>query len=268
MPSPWGTHAILLTKIDGKDHWIDTTVSLAAWDFLPRADRDRQTYVTQDDELKLLKTPAFTYKDYRIEQTTHVSVQPDGTSRCKRESTYHDSSAWTRRDRWLEVPPGERRRTVAAELQDAHSKARLTLVQDRREATARVRSSRCGPRSSSRFRSHFTGESTREASLTDSPVWTWFLGYNIDVERRLPYRLPTQFESIHRYVIADSADAFRLDGVPENRDVEERVGFLQAQGDVPIRQTHAASNCTCTCGSKRRVSRRASSRDFSNFRTT
>ena len=26
VPSPWGTHAILLATIDGKEHWIDTTL--------------------------------------------------------------------------------------------------------------------------------------------------------------------------------------------------------------------------------------------------
>ena len=36
VPSPWGTHAILLVTIDGKEHWIDTTASLAGWDFLPQ----------------------------------------------------------------------------------------------------------------------------------------------------------------------------------------------------------------------------------------
>src|SRR5207302_923305 len=35
VPSPWGTHAILLVTLDGKEHWIDTTVSLAGWDHLP-----------------------------------------------------------------------------------------------------------------------------------------------------------------------------------------------------------------------------------------
>src|SRR5262249_61516224 len=39
VPSPWGTHAILLVRIAGKDHWIDTTPSLPGWAFWPRDDR-------------------------------------------------------------------------------------------------------------------------------------------------------------------------------------------------------------------------------------
>ncbi|MBM3993002.1 MAG: DUF3857 domain-containing protein [Planctomycetes bacterium] len=224
VPSPWGTHAILLTKIDGKEYWIDTTVSLAAWDFLPRTDRDRQTYLTQEDKLTLLKTPPFTYKDFRIEQTTFMSVQPDGTSRCRRISTYHHSSAWTRRDKWLEVPPGERRRTISAELQDAHSKARLLSFHlDEKELNDFDKPVRAEV--NFEIPKHFSGDPAREASVTDSPVWTWFLGYNIDVERQLPFKLPTPFESMHRYVI-QLPDAFRFDGLPESRDVKSPFGFF------------------------------------------
>jgi hypothetical protein len=225
VPSPWGSHAILLTKIDGQDYWIDTTVSLAAWDFLPRGDRDRQTYLTQEGALKLAKTPPFTYKDYRIEQTTYVAIQPDGTSRCKRESTYYNSSAWTRRDKWLEVPPGERRRAVSAELQDAHSKARLlSLKIDEQQLLEFDRPVRA--EMEFEVPKHFTGDSTREGSLSDSPVWTWFLGYNLDVERQLPFLLPTQYESIHKYVV-QLPEAYRLETWPENRDVKSPWGFFK-----------------------------------------
>ena len=225
VPSPWGSHAILLTKIDGKDHWIDTTVSLAAWDFLPRGDRDRQTYVTQEARAKLLKTPAFTSKDYRIEQTTQVAIQPDGTSRCKRESTYHQSAGLSKRERWFEVPPGERRRNVIAELQDAHSKARLISLKidenQLREFDQPVRSE-----IEFEIPNHFTGDVTREGSFSDSPVWTWFLGYNLDVERRLPYLLPTPLESIHRYVIT-LPPVYRLESVPEDKDVVGKWGAFK-----------------------------------------
>ena len=222
VPSPWGSHAILMTQIDGKDYWIDTTVSLAAWDFLPRSDRDRLTYLTRDAELKLQTTPAFTAKDYRIEQTTQVAILSDGTARCKREATYHGSSAWSKRDRWLEVPVGERRRSIITELQDAHPKARLTALKiDEKQLhdfdkPARAEIEFDVPKL-------FTGDTTREGSLTDSPVWTWFLGYTVDAERRVPYVLPTQFESSHRYVIA-LPPAFRLESVPESKEVKGQWG--------------------------------------------
>ena len=58
VPSPWGTHAILLATIDGREHWIDTTASLAGWDFLPRDDRDRLCYLVDDKgKLSLRRTP-------------------------------------------------------------------------------------------------------------------------------------------------------------------------------------------------------------------
>ncbi len=222
VPSPWGSHAILLTQIDGKEYWIDTTVSLAAWNFLPRGDRDRQVYATRDGGLKLMKTPPFTYEDYRIEQDTHVTIQPDGTARYKRDTTYHGSSAWSRRDKWLEVPPGERRRTAIADLQDAHSEAKLIAlkIDEKRlsefdkpvKATLEFEVPR-----------QFAGES---GSLSDSPVWTWLLGYNLDLERTLPYQLPTQFESIHRYTVQRPA-AQRLKTVPDNRTIQSPWGFFK-----------------------------------------
>src|SRR5207253_7831098 len=46
LPSPWGTHAILLVRLGDKDHWIDTTINYAPWDFLPRDDCDRLAYVS------------------------------------------------------------------------------------------------------------------------------------------------------------------------------------------------------------------------------
>ncbi len=227
VPSPWGSHAILLTQIDGKDYWIDTTVSLAAWDFLPRGDRDRQTYVTKDAELKLLKTPPFTSADYRIDQITHVTILADGTTLSKREVTYHNSAAWSRRDKWLEVPPGERRRTMSAELQDANGKTRLTSLKIDEQ---RLLDFDQPVRAEMEFEipKHFTGDSTREGVFSDSPVWTWFLGYNLDVERTLPYVLPTQFESSHRYVIT-LPTLFRLDTVPENREAKSPWGTFKLE---------------------------------------
>ena len=89
MPSPWGTHAILVATIDGKEHWIDTTSSLAGWDFLPHDDRDRLCYVVDDKgAIRLTRTPPLTADDNRIEQDTDVWVGPDGSSRCERDVTF------------------------------------------------------------------------------------------------------------------------------------------------------------------------------------
>ncbi|MGL4551753.1 MAG: DUF3857 domain-containing transglutaminase family protein, partial [Gemmataceae bacterium] len=61
IPSPWGTHAILAVTIDGKTHWIDTTVRLAAWNELPPDDCGRLCYLTDDKgKVRLVRTPART----------------------------------------------------------------------------------------------------------------------------------------------------------------------------------------------------------------
>ncbi len=222
VPSPWGTHAILKTRIDGKDYWIDTTVSMAAWDFLPRSDRSRQVYMTQGKELTLGKTPEFAAKDFRFEQTTHVTVEPNGTIRCRREGVYHEGAAWSRRDRWLEVPPGERRRTIVAELQDAHPKVKVRSykIDEKRlndlDEPVHAEFEYDVPK-------HFSGESSKEGSFTDSIVWAWLVGYNIDFDRKLPYQFPTQFESSHRYIVT-IPPAFRFDGYPEEKEFRSAWG--------------------------------------------
>ena len=125
VPSPWGTHAILLLTIDGKQHWVDTTASLAAWDYLPRDDRDRLCYVVDDKGLRLVRTPAFTPEQNRTVNHTKITVAADGSSKCERHTDGYGAAAHLRRTEWVEVPPGERRRGMAAELQNAQSKARL-----------------------------------------------------------------------------------------------------------------------------------------------
>ena len=46
----------MLVTLDGIDHWIDTTVSLAGWDYLPVGDRNRLCYVVNEQgSLRLVR---------------------------------------------------------------------------------------------------------------------------------------------------------------------------------------------------------------------
>ncbi len=235
LPSPWGTHAILLVTLGGKEHWIDTTSSLSAWDRLPRDDRDRACYVIPSpptplppgergrvEGLRLARTPKLTADENRTEQETHVTVGADGSSRGVRTTVYHGSAATVQRDRWLEVPAGERRRLVAAELQDANSRTRLSgLALD--EAALRDFDKPVTATFVYEVPGHFSGAGDREGSLTDSKVWGKLLAYNVDYERKVPLDLWAPFESVHRYVI-DLPPAFRLDGTPRFKDVRSKWG--------------------------------------------
>jgi tetratricopeptide (TPR) repeat protein/transglutaminase-like putative cysteine protease len=225
VPSPWGTHAILLVKIAGKDHWIDTTASRAAWDYLPRGDRNRQVYVTKDDQISLMRTPAFTWEDNRYEHVTDVYVASDGTATLHRRTHYFQAAALNRRDAWLEAPPGELRRQMVAELQDAFTRARLSYlrIDDNRlqdfdePVTARVEF---------QVSRHFSGEENKEGSLTDSVVWGRLLAYSVDPDRTLPMQLPGPFSSVHRYRIYLPA-LFRFDGLPQEKDITSRWGHFK-----------------------------------------
>jgi tetratricopeptide (TPR) repeat protein len=226
VPSPWGTHAILLVSIDGKDHWIDTTSTLGAWDYLPRNDCDRMAYVTDvKGNIRLLRTPERTWADNRTEHTTLVTVLPDGTSRCSRISRYYGSAAVVRRDDWLDTPPGECRRLMAAELQDANSQSKLLRLDLVRSNLHDLDEPVCAILRYD-IPGNFTGTGEREAGFTDSKTWNGLLAYNLDYERQAPLDLNSPFDSTHRYVI-DLPPAYRFSTGTIKRTIRSPWGFFQ-----------------------------------------
>jgi tetratricopeptide (TPR) repeat protein len=225
VPSPWGTHAILLVTIDGKDHWIDTTATWAPWDFLPRSDRDRVAYVTDDHGIRLLRTPGLTPADNRYEQSTDVWVQPDGTGRCFRSLVFHGLAAMQQREAWTDVPPGERRRLMTAELQDANSRARLRRLQvdeqSLRDLDEPVRATL-----EYFIADQFSGEGDRDCSFSDSRCWGRILAYNLDYDRSVAMDLWAPFDSIHRYTI-HLPPGYRFGPLPTDKFVQSRLGAFR-----------------------------------------
>lgn len=225
VPCPWGTHAILMVPIGDQQHWIDTTVNMAPWDWLPRSDRDRQAYLTRRDEIRLLRTPPYTTKDNRIEQATFVAVQGDGSSLCTRSMFYHGGVALGRRESWVDATNGERRRFLTNELQDAFPTSKLDVIDiperilNDWDQSVQAQLRFVIPR-------HFTGNAAREASVTDSAVWTRIIAYKPDHDRTLPLNLSSPFESLHLYVI-QLPPAFRFDGVPSDREVSGKWGTFK-----------------------------------------
>jgi tetratricopeptide (TPR) repeat protein/transglutaminase-like putative cysteine protease len=225
VPMPWGTHAILLVTINGEQYWIDTTATSAAWDFLPRDDRDRIAYVTDHGKIRLLRTPKLLPSDNLFEQKTLVTVHSNGTAVCKRIAAYHGSAALYQRDSWFETAPAERRRLMALELQDAFPKARLEWLKVDELSLA----DHNGPvRAEIQFAipGHFGGVSDKEGSFTDSKVWSRLLAYTFDLERKVGLDLGSPFESIHRYVVT-LPPAYRYDGLPREQKINSRWGTFR-----------------------------------------
>jgi tetratricopeptide (TPR) repeat protein/transglutaminase-like putative cysteine protease len=222
VPSPWGTHAILLATIDGKPHWIDTTLSLGAWDYLPRDDRDRVCYVTDDRGIRLVRTPCMRPDDNVTEQTTRVRIAADGTSHCERTATYRGAAALAQRDAWMEVPAGERRRVAAAELQEANAKARFGSLQVD-EARLRDLDGPVMAKLVFDIPGQFAGETEREGSLTDSKVWAKLLSVTLDYDREAALDLWAPFESRHRMVF-HIPPGWRVETAPRDRKVESKWG--------------------------------------------
>jgi tetratricopeptide (TPR) repeat protein len=264
VPSPWATHAILLVTIAGKQHWIDTTTRLAGWDFLPRDDRDRLCYLTDEKgKVRLVRTPALAADDNKVEQVTEVWVGADGSTRSVRTVVSHGNSALGQRDNFVETPPGERRRQVTADLQDANSRTKLVHLEvdekalDDYDQPVRSRFEFELPR-------HFSksGEDL-EGSITDSKVWGRLLAYNLDYDRKAPLVFYAPFESTHRYII-HVHPAYRLDDLPRERTIGSKWGSFtirtRALGDADIvRHLEVAFHTRLT-------QRRVDPADFDAFR--
>jgi tetratricopeptide (TPR) repeat protein len=223
VPSPWGTHAILLATIDGKEHWIDTTAQLAGWDFLPRDDRDRLCYLTDEHgKIRLGRTPKATPEGNRTEQTTDVWIGTDGNSRCRRTVVSFGSAAIGQRDSYVEVPPGERRRQLTAELQDSNSRTRL-LKLDVDEKLLRDHDRPVTIQLEYEIPRHFTGSPDKEGSFSDSKVWGKLLSHNIDHDRKAPLVLSAPFESVHHYCFHLPL-AYCLENLPTERTIRSAWG--------------------------------------------
>jgi tetratricopeptide (TPR) repeat protein len=231
VPSPWGTHALLVATINGKEHWVDTTSSLAGWDFLPHDDHDRLCYVVDDKgAIRLARTPVLTADDNRIVQATDVYVAPDGSSRCERDVTAYGQAALVERDAFLEVPVGERRRQVTAGLQDANSKARLIHL-NIDEASLRDFDSPVKAHIVFAVGDQFNGAVDKEGSFSDSKVWGKFLAYNLDYDRETPMEFYAPFESRHRYVIHLPPE-FTLDDPPADEMVRSVWGEFTRKVEI------------------------------------
>jgi tetratricopeptide (TPR) repeat protein len=232
VPSPWGSHAILLVTIDGRPHWIDTTSSLAGWDFLSRDDRDRLCYVVDaGGTTRLVRTPPLSAEGNRIEQTTQVWIGADGSSRSERVVVSHGSAALGQRDTFLEVPAGERRRHVTTDLQDANSRTRLVRLQVD-EAELRDYDRPVTVRMVFEIPNHFTGNPEREGSVSDSKVWNKLLAYNLDYERTVGLELGQPFQSRHRYRI-HLPPAYHLDTVPREKTIRTPWAVFTRTVKVP-----------------------------------
>ncbi|HEY8505640.1 MAG TPA: transglutaminase domain-containing protein, partial [Gemmataceae bacterium] len=231
VPSPWGTHAILLVTLDGKDHWIDPATSLAAWDFLPPEDCDRVAYAVGPAGVRVLRTPKMTPGDNRTVQETTVDVRPDGSTLQTRAAAYHGLEAWTRRHDWFEEPAGEVRRLIAEEVQEAQPGARLESYAldpgSLRDFDGPVKAwvTFENPR-------HFTGEEILEGSVSDGALWQPLLGPTIAFGRTVPMELPAPFESVHTFTFR-AAPGTRLIDPPGDAIIVSKWGSFRRRVRAP-----------------------------------
>ncbi|HEY1378844.1 MAG TPA: DUF3857 domain-containing protein, partial [Gemmataceae bacterium] len=198
VPCPWGSHALCVVTIDGEDHWIDTTASMIGWDVLPRDDRDRACYVTDDKGIRLTRTPTLSPADNATVQTTTVVVGSDGSIKAERTAEYRGVAAWNKRDDFVDTPLAERRRLAVADLVDAYPKAKLKSLTlgglDDYDKPLTIKMA-------FEVAEHFTGDKVREGSLGDLGLWQQLLGITVNPERKAAIDAGDPFASVCRYVV-------------------------------------------------------------------
>jgi tetratricopeptide (TPR) repeat protein/transglutaminase-like putative cysteine protease len=223
VPCPWGSHALCVVTIDGQDHWVDTTAEMIGWDVLPKDDRDRACYVTDETTIRMARTPALTPADNATVQSTTVAVGVDGSIKAERKAEYRGVAAWNKRDDYVDTPVGERRRLAVADLVDAYPKAKLTGLTfenlDDFDKPLVVQTS-------FEVAEHFTGDKIREGSLGDTGLWTQFLGINVNPERKAAIDAGEPFASICRYVVT-LPPSLRFASVPASQRFQSSWGVFK-----------------------------------------
>ena len=148
VPSPWGTHAILVATIDGKEHWVDTTSSLAGWDFLPHDDRDRLCYVVDDKgAIRLTRHAAAGARATTAWSRSRMSGSAPTAPRAlraRRDFLRHGVAGRARR-----LPGGPGRRAAAAgdgRIAGRQQQGQTGAAGHRRGVAARLRPAGEGPR--------------------------------------------------------------------------------------------------------------------------
>lgn len=222
LPSPWGSHGILLVTIGKARHWVDTTASLSPWDFLPRDDRGRLCYLVDSrGNIRLERTPSLTPAENSLEQTTEIEIASDGSSHSTTRITATGLTAINYRDDFLETPSGERKRIVTDDLQDNHSRTRLLSLEMNEENLADL-DQPVRFQTGYKIEDHFTGK-PREAALSDNEVWSKFLAWNIAYDRKTPFQFYAPFELSHKFLVRLPA-CYQLESIPRNATVKSRWG--------------------------------------------
>ena len=233
VPTPAANHAILLVTLDGFDHWIDTTYSFADWDFLPPADCDRVCYVVNDKSVRVMRTPKFFSDSNYVELETDIELTAKGVGHAVRRAAYYGLSAVNKRDDWVGVPSGERRKGIVSDLQDMVAGSRLRKFDIDEKSLVDVSSP-------VRVKLEFELPNMLKAgsdgaglsgSLIEPLTWTAMLGVTADPERSQPLELSNLCAIKHRFHIRAPL-GYRLTDVPKVESINSKWGYFDRTVEV------------------------------------
>lgn len=206
LPCPWGTHALTVVTIDGRDHWIDTTASRIGWNVLPHDDCDRVCFVTDPSGLRLTRTPKSIPEHDRTESTTKIKVASTGDAVGERVLRYSGIAAWMKREELAEKSKAEQRMVIAADLLEMFPQSQLTKLtfdaMDDVDAPLVVRTEFTTPEL-------FSGDGPLEARFGDMTFMAEIMSVSANPERKAALKIGDPSEFISRFEI-ELPPVFRL----------------------------------------------------------
>ena len=149
------------------------------------------------------------------------SVFADGTTRSRRVSQFHGLAGYHQRNRWLDVPNGERIRKEKKRLREDYSRANVLQIKLDEKALWNFD----GPlKSEMTFEvpNRFEGAKP-EASFSDTRIWNYLIGYKAAYDRKIDLELYAPTITRHRFIITSSPGT-EPDGLPYSKTIRSRWG--------------------------------------------
>lgn len=125
VPSPMAEHVILLVEIDGRQHWIDPTAGMAAWNELRGDLCGRTAFGLKDGRLRLLVTPQRRPEQFKIQQQTEVDLSIVGDAHWQVERRYEAQAAEEWRTYLAALTPDRRKPETFGDYPTFYPAARL-----------------------------------------------------------------------------------------------------------------------------------------------
>ncbi len=122
-------HEITAVKVNGQYIFLDSTAESASCGDLPPSDQGRRVLIVGDQgQAILVQTPVFPSKHNQVVYKASFSLDADGRLRGRGSLIYQGVYAMFRREQFIHMTPGERKRELEKTINDISPGARLSKM--------------------------------------------------------------------------------------------------------------------------------------------